>query len=250
MKYQNEITFCVKGKYALFTDPVTRIGGEKSTMLLPTYQAMKGIAESIYWKPSIIWKIDELRVMNPIRTESKGIRPISYSGRNDLSIYNYLRDVEYQVKMHFEFNEFRPDLKNDWNENKHYFIAKRCLERGGRRDIFLGTRECQGYVEPVTFGAFKGYYDKEEELGFGLCYHSIRYPDETGTQEMSVTFWNAVMRYGMVKYPKPQECLVQKVIRKAKPKIFSQCQFSGWREEGLLEGYSLEKDELVKEVGE
>ena len=36
----------------------------------------------------------------------------------------------------------------DRNENKHYFIAKRMIERGGRRDVFLGACEYQAYVEP------------------------------------------------------------------------------------------------------
>ena len=103
---------------------------------------------SIYWKPTFLWVVDEMRVINPIETRSKGIRPLGYSGGNDLSIYTYLTNVEYQVKAHFEWNYNRPDIACDRSENKHYFMAKRMLERGGRRDIFLGTRECQGSVEP------------------------------------------------------------------------------------------------------
>lgn len=60
------------------------------------------------------------------------------------------------MRGHFEWNLNRPDLAADRNENKHYFIAKRMLERGGRRDIFLGTRECQGYVEPVSLERERG----------------------------------------------------------------------------------------------
>ncbi len=37
---KNEIVFKVTGRYALFTDPVTKIGGEKSTLSLPTYEAL------------------------------------------------------------------------------------------------------------------------------------------------------------------------------------------------------------------
>ena len=40
---RNSITFNVSGDYALFTDPITKIGGEKSTLMLPTYSALKGI---------------------------------------------------------------------------------------------------------------------------------------------------------------------------------------------------------------
>ena len=46
---RNVIEFEVYGKYALFTDPVTKKGGETLTYQVPTYQALKGIVESIYW---------------------------------------------------------------------------------------------------------------------------------------------------------------------------------------------------------
>ena len=38
---RNEITFKVYGRMALFTDPITRMGGEKSSYAVPTYQALK-----------------------------------------------------------------------------------------------------------------------------------------------------------------------------------------------------------------
>ena len=53
--------------------------------------------------------------MNTIQTESKGMRPIKYSGGNDLASYTYLKDVEYHVKAHFEWNEDRPELQADRN---------------------------------------------------------------------------------------------------------------------------------------
>ena len=146
-KFPNIVEFEVTGDYALFSDPVMRIGGEKCSYHIPTYEALKGVLASIYWRPTIIWYIDAVRVMNPIRTEVKGIRPIKYSGGNDLSYYTYLKDCRYQVRAHFEWNENRPELAADRNENKHHNIARRMIAKGGRRDIFLGTRECQAYVE-------------------------------------------------------------------------------------------------------
>mgnify|MGYP002509202458 CR=1 FL=1 len=47
-KYRNTIEFEVYGDYALFSDPVTRVGGEKSSYHIPTYEALKGIVESMY----------------------------------------------------------------------------------------------------------------------------------------------------------------------------------------------------------
>ena len=75
--------------------------------------SIKGICESIYWKPTFHWIIDEIRVINPIRTQNKGIRPINYNGGNTLSYYTYLCDVEYEVRAHFEWNLNRPDLEVD-----------------------------------------------------------------------------------------------------------------------------------------
>lgn len=160
MQKSNRITYQVWGEYALFSDPLTRVGGEKSTYPIPTYQALVGITESIYWKPTFIWYIDRVRVMNPIRMQTKGVKPILYAhgsnaAANTLSYYTYLYKVRYQVEAHFEWNPNMPDLAPDRNEDKHFQIAQRMIKRGGRRDIFLGTRECQGYVEPCSFGEGK-----------------------------------------------------------------------------------------------
>ena len=149
-------------------------------------------------KPTLIWIVDEVRIMNPIQTESKGMRPIEYSGGNTLAYYTYLRDVRYQVRAHFEFNQHREDLLHDQNEHKHHNIAKRAVQVGGRRDIFLGTRECQGYVEPCTFGEDEGFYDGIGELDFGTMLHGISYPDETGSNEREVRLWKAQMKKGII----------------------------------------------------
>ena len=220
---RNTIEFKVYGGYALFTDPISKIGGEKISYNIPTYQALKGIVESIYWKPSIIWVIDSVRVMKPIQMESKGIRPIDYnSSKNTLAYYTYLKNTEYQVRAHFEFNPYRSDLKSDWNEGKHYSIAKRALAVGGRRDIFLGTRECQAYVEPCDFGEGESFYDNYEgELHFGNMVHGINYPDETGSDRIEVRFWSPIMKKGIIDFIKPESCTLIKNIRKMNPKEFT-----------------------------
>ena len=221
MEKQNIIEYCVSGRYALFTDPLSKTGGEKCSYQIPTYQALKGITESIYWKPTITWIIDECCIMNQIRTESKGIRPIKYSGGNDLSYYTYLHEVAYQIRAHFEWNENRKDLSHDRNENKHYDIANRMVERGGRRDIFLGARECQGYVEPCDFGEGKGAYDGTN-LSFGIMVHGITYPDEADREEekgkMTVRLWNAQMKDGIIHFLRPEQCEIRHILRNARLK--------------------------------
>ena len=219
---RNQIEFAVYGQYALFTDPLTRIGGEKLSYQVPTYQALKGIVESIYWKPTIIWYIDEVRVMNPIQTESKGMRPIDYSGGNTLAYYTYLKDVHYRVRAHFEFNPYREDLAYDRNEHKHHNIAKRSVIAGGRRDIFLGTRECQGYVEAVPFEEGKGFYDEVAEVDFGYMVHGINYPDETGRQTRETRLWRAKMERGIIRFIRPEQCDIVRVTNEMTMKSFGE----------------------------
>ncbi|MGG2134742.1 type I-C CRISPR-associated protein Cas5c [Bacillus sp. S2(2024)] len=217
---RNAIEFEVYGNYALFTDPLTKLGGEKLSYQVPTYQSLKGIVESIYWKPTLLMMIDEVRIMNSIRMESKGIRPIEYGGGNTLANYTYLKDVRYQVRAHFTFNPHRPDLAFDRNEHKHHNILKRALYTGGRRDIFLGARECQAYVEPCVFGEGEGFYDNYGEIHLGTMVHGINYPDETGRNQLEVRLWNPVMKDGIIQFIRPDQCQHTRKIIDMEPKRF------------------------------
>lgn len=222
MSKRNSIEFKVSARHALFTDPLTRVGGEKCSYHLPTYEALKGIVKSIYWKPTLIWVIDDLRVINPIRTQTKGTKPLEYGGGNTLAIYTFLADVEYQVRAHFEWNLHRPELTDDRIDGKHFAIARRMLELGGRQDIFLGTRDCQGYVEPCEFGSGAGHYDTLDRMDYGLMFHGFDYPDETGQGVLAARFWRLVMEYGHIRFPRPEDCDIRKTVRPMTAKAFGQ----------------------------
>lgn len=216
----NKISFRLWGRYALFTDPIAKIGGEKCSYQLPTYEAIKGVLKSIYWKPTIVWHVDKVRVMKPLKTQTKGTKPLVWNGGNSLAIYTFLHDVEYQVQAHFEWNEHRPELANDRIDGKHYSIVKRSLEKGGRQDIFLGARDCQAYVEPCEFGAGEGAYDDLDELAFGLIFHSFSYPDECGGNELHSQFWQATLKKGILHFPRPEECSIRRKVRNMSVKPF------------------------------
>ena len=228
---KNSVEFKVSGRMALFTDPLSRIGGEKCSYHIPTYEAVKGILKSVYWKPTIIWVIDKVRIMKPIQTQSRNVKPLNYGGIypsekdpskkqeafNTLAIYTYLANVEYQVQAHFEWNEFRPDMKGDRIDGKHFSVARRMIEKGGRQDIFLGARECQGYVEPCSFGEGVGAYDDIPELSYGVMFHGFDYPDETGVNELHSRFWTPVVRSGIIDFIRPDECTIRKFVREMIP---------------------------------
>lgn len=213
----NRIEFKVYGEYALFTDPITRLGGEKCSYHVPTYQALKGILEGIYWKPTFKWIIERVKVIKPIQTQTRAMKPMKYTGgQNDLAIYTYLHKVEYLVSAHFEWNEQRKDLEDDRNENKHYFIAQRMLERGGKRDIFLGTRECVGYVEPCLFNDEKSVYAESGEISYGIMFHGYDYPTETGEEKLYARLSNTVMKDGIINFLRPEECTMRTEVKNMK----------------------------------
>jgi CRISPR-associated protein Cas5d len=236
---KNIVELKVTGRYALFTDPLTRMGGEKCSYHIPTYEALKGILKSVYWKPTLIWIVDEVRIIKPIRTEAKSVKPLNYGGVypsqrdpakkqepfNTLALYTYLVDVEYQVRAHFEWNLFRRDMAQDRIDGKHFQIAKRMIEKGGRQDVFLGARECQGYVEPCNFGEGGGAYDSIERLDYGIMFHGFDYPDETGKTDedgrpdgsgqyrLHSRFWKPVIHKGIIRFIRPEECAMRKFVR-------------------------------------
>ena len=242
-EHPNIVEFAVRGRYALFSDILTRAGGEKTSYPLPTYEALKGVLHSVYWKPTFIWYIDDVRIMNPIRFTRKGIRPINYGGGNDLAYYTYLEDVYYQVRAHFEWNLNRPELAGDRNENKHHNIARRMIDRGGRRDIFLGTRECQGYVEPCVFGESTGAFDHCGTIPYSLMEHGFTYADEAIRAEdkgkLTLRLWNPVMENGVIHFPRPEDCTITRHIKDMEIKPFGEGNFSG-----LAEFAGGEADEL------
>lgn len=226
MEKKNILHFKVFGRRALFSEPETRVGGEKFTYQIPTYEAIKGIAESIYWKPTFKWKVNKIRVVKPIQTETVGVKPIIFSGGNNLAYYTYLKDVEYEVEIQMEWSLRRIDLIKDRNENKHYFMAKRAIAAGGRRDIFLGSRECQAYVEPCELGSSKSFYDKPDgsdtEITFGLQFHSFTYPSdsEDESNKLVANFWRPKMVNGVIDFESSKNFEFSRVIKNYEFKEF------------------------------
>ncbi len=211
----NNYYYLLEGDYALFTTPITKGGGEKYTYSIPTYQAIKGITEQIYWKPTFIIYIDEIKILNKISTEVKGVRFVYYDKTiiSDRGKCTYLKDVKYAVKYHFEWNENRRDLIKDRNEKKHNEIMKRALKKGGRKDIFLGTRECVGFIENINeskYNTLEGYY-KDQSISFGLMFHSFNYPTEVNTNNYNLlqsNFSEIKMENSIIKFIRPNECKI------------------------------------------
>lgn len=146
--------------YALFTIPSMKT--ERVSFDVPTVSALKGLIESVYWKPSICYVIDKIVVYNPIkftnirRNEVKSKVPLSavkgqMKGTGSPVIYTseersqrsamILKDVKYGIEFHFELTGLKSD-KEDECEEKHYNIMLRRLTNGQFfRQPYFGCRE-------------------------------------------------------------------------------------------------------------
>lgn len=214
MKEQSHYFYArIVGDRALFTNPATKGGGEKFSYPVPTRQALEGVVDNIYYKPTIVNVVDEVKVVNPIETESHGVRALLSNYKADLNYMTYVRKVEYLVKFHFEWNFSRGDLTKDRKMSKHQTLMERSLEVGGRRDAFLGTRECYATIEPLTKEEYQTAttaYDGET-LDFGIMFHTFTYP-KTEKMPLIAHYTRTQMVNGVITYKSKSDCEIRNEI--------------------------------------
>lgn len=218
--------FKVYGDYAMFSDPITKTGGELFSYGVPTYEALKGICESIYWKPTFIYVIDDVRIMNRMQREKMCmLMPAFFTKKGGADRYNhtYLKDVCYHVRAHIEWNENYPQFAKDRIMAKHMAQIKSNIRKGGRRDVYLGKRECQAYVEPCDFNSGNSYYDGID-VDLGTMYHGITYPNEAYDDYtrgyMTVRLWHPCIINGVIHFDRPEKCPSHKRVRPMRMKMF------------------------------
>ncbi len=206
---KNTIEFEVCGELGLFTNPQMSEVDSKSTYPIPTYGVLIGVCESIYWQPSFLWVIDEVRVMNQIKTYNMAFSGSDWNtGERRIYKNTYLIKPRYQILAHFEWDFSRPDLSKDRIEGKHYAIVKRCLSKGGRKQSYLGAQNCAADIEPCIFGEGESYYDGTGQIPFGIMYHSKKYSARIGTGTQPL-WWQPVMTDGIIKYARPEQCTLK-----------------------------------------
>ena len=68
--------------------------------------------------------------------------------------------------------------------------------------------------------------DHSGELPYGLFYHGITYADEAVLSEdkgqMTVRFWNPIMRNGVISFVRPEECTIKRHVREMEIKPFGE----------------------------
>eukprot|EP01037_Dinobryon_pediforme_P030508 gene30508-34619_t len=156
----------VSGPRACFTRPEMKV--ERVSYDVMTPSAARGILEAIHWKPAIVWRIDAIHVLKPIRFQSirrnevghkapagkiktamnrgslEGLQLLVDEDRQQRAA-TVLVDVAYVIEAHFELTT---KAGPDDTEGKHLDIFNRRAQRGQCfHQPCLGTREFDARFE-------------------------------------------------------------------------------------------------------
>ena len=185
-------SFCLEvlGDFACFTRPEMKV--ERVSYDVMTPSAARGILEAIHWKPAIVWVIDRIHVLRPVRFQTFRRNEIGSKipaakvkaamGRDSLEGLGLaidddrqqratiaLYDVAYVIEAHFELTERAGD---DDKAAKHIEMFKRRAAKGqcfhqpcfGCREFAAGFELLDGDMPPSTLPDA----DKSRDLGWML----------------------------------------------------------------------------------
>lgn len=204
----------VWGDRACFTRPELSVERVSYDVITPS--AARGILDSIYWHPGMIYKIDRIHVLNEIKfsnirrneVKSKALASslrsaaLETSGkphiitREDIQqrASMILIDVRYMIEAHFEITDH---ATNEDNPGKFKDIIMRRLKRGQCYSMpYFGTREF-----PANFKLYEGseepegFYRNREERNFGLMLYDMDFSDPNN---ITPIFYRAAMKEGII----------------------------------------------------
>ncbi len=197
----------VWGEYACFTRPEMKV--ERVSYDVMTPSAARGILEAIYWKPAIIWVIDRIHVLKPIRFDNirrnevgskipvGNVKAAMKDGKAPVQLFIeddrqqraalILRDVSYVIEAHFLFRG-----TEDSNEAKHKEIFERRARKGQCfHRPYLGCREFPAQFELVEGEIPKSSLQGDHDLGWML--HDLDFEND-----MDARFFRPRMNNGVI----------------------------------------------------
>ena len=189
----------VAGERACFTRPEMKV--ERVSYDVPTPSAARGILEAIHWKPAILWVVDRIHVLKPIRFQSFRRNEVSEKASGALATRamkarttdglglvvedvrqqraaTMLVEVAYVIEAHFEMTARAGDSDTP---AKHLAMFNRraavgqCFHRP-----CLGTRECVADFDLIPEGAplpISELPDDQKNRDLGWMLHDIDFAD-------------------------------------------------------------------------
>lgn len=205
------------GDYGCFTRPEMKV--ERVSYDIITPSAARGILEAIHWKPAIVWMVDAIHVLEPIRFQSIRRNEVGQKAsagkiksamkRGDLEGLNLLVDEDrqqrastvlvkpaYVIEAHFELTT-KAGVED--SEGKHLDIFNRRAARGQCfHQPCLGTREFAASFELIAPEAsVPPAISESRDLGFMLFDIDHAAPGRPSL------FFRALMENGVIKVPHP-----------------------------------------------
>lgn len=168
------------GDFALFNDVVANV--ERYSYPVPTFSAVKGILESIYWKPEFVWEVLSIQVLNEIKHQNFLRNEVLSQkigvDRKPIDIINNRtqRNSKVLVRPAYIVTAKIVQKENDTAHiKKHLEIFNRRVERGAcYRTPYFGIKEYE-----CLFSFPNGTETPHETLmgnkSLGLMLHSIKY---------------------------------------------------------------------------
>jgi CRISPR-associated protein Cas5d len=186
----------VQGNFALFTRP--EFSAERVSYQVMTPSAARGILEAILWKPEMRWRVQKIKVLNPIKQFSILRNEVNnhqsdraarawdnpgdgYFAEDDRAQRHSLclRDVAYVI-------EAEIDLKSHATDHvaKYRDMFRRRVERGQCfNQPYLGTREFSASFEPAT--GDEELLDHGEPIDLGWMLFDVEFSEQPKTGKIS-----------------------------------------------------------------
>lgn len=204
----------VWGDYACFSRPEMKV--ERVSYDVMTPSAARGLLESIYWHPGLMWVIDRIHVCSPIRftnirrnevKDTISLKKAETILKNGGDFYlstsesiqqraaMVLRDVHYVIEAHFQMTAKAAPSDNP---GKFRDIMRRRLEKGQfYHQPYFGVREFPANFQPCqTIPPCPESLCGEVDLGWMLL--DLDYQDP---QNIIPKFFRAVLRDGVLEVP-------------------------------------------------
>lgn len=209
------ISLEVWGKYACFSRPEMKV--ERVSYDVMTPSAARGLLEAVFWHPGLVYRIDRIRVCEPIQftnirrnevkatANARGARSVMEHGGDAPYLDTtqeiqqraamVLQHVHYVIEAHFDMTDKAAPSDNP---GKFQDIIKRRLRRGQcYHQPYFGCREFPANFKlceevPPCPEALAG----ERDLGWML--YDMDYSDVTNIQPR---FFRAVLRDGVLEVP-------------------------------------------------
>lgn len=218
--YDKEFCLEVWGDYACFTRPELKVERVSYDVITPS--AARAIFEAIFWKPTIMWQITKIEVLNPIkwvnirRNEVGAVaskNPIYIEDKRQQKNSLMLQDVCYRIWAKLEFipiskrqesnnslidREEKELLHKDENPGKYNAMFERRARKGQCfNQPYLGTRECVASFRFVDYSNEELSAPIAESKDLGIMLYDMDFKE----QSIDATFYRAKMENGVIIVP-------------------------------------------------